>query len=126
MPIVAGLEMHNWSFGRLSAEGSAATASAIREALDLVAASLERSPPLWRLAITGFTLRAALWITPKLIPFSFEDFMALHFQKVGAQTRLLMREWVALADERGLVIPNLRRHAADIGALGDDTTGSTG
>ena len=123
MPIVAGLEMHGWSFDRLSQEGSAHTASAIREALDLVAASIQRAPPFWRVFMRPLTLRAALWLTPKLVPFSFEAFMALHFQKVGAQTRLLLSEWVALADASGQPIVHLRQQSAAIQALHDDTGG---
>lgn len=120
MPIVAGLEMHDWSFERLATDGTVATAAAIREALDVVGASLQRTPPLWRVFMRPFVLRTALWLVPKFVPFSFEDFMALHFQKVGAQTRLLLDEWVALADAEGRAITHLRAQHEFIHALHGD------
>ena len=45
-------------------------------------------------------LRLGMWASRFVVPFDLARFFALHFTKVGAQTELMMRSWLALTAEQ--------------------------
>ena len=51
--------------------------------------------------IRPWVLRLGMWASRFVVPFDLERFFAVHFTKVGAQTELIMRSWLALTAAQG-------------------------
>ncbi len=52
--------------------------------------------------------RLGLGLLPWFVPFDVERYLAAHFAKVGAQTRLMLGEWAALGRAHGLPVDSIR------------------
>jgi 2-dehydropantoate 2-reductase len=107
--LVAGLELADWSlsdFRRGSELDLAMTAA--DEAIDVVAAKFQASPPMGlRLGTSSLSMRLGLPVASALIPFDFEAYLEAHFTKVSDQTR----------DELRAFIDNGRAHDIEVEAL---------
>jgi 2-dehydropantoate 2-reductase len=58
---------------------------------------------VWAPFLRPFALRWALGaLGPRLSPFDLEAFLRVHFEKVGAQTRLMFRGYLDEGARRGL------------------------
>jgi predicted dinucleotide-binding enzyme len=117
MPLIASLELANWSFAGLKdparLEGACTGA---REAMAVVSSRLEIAPPMARHMMRPFIIRTVLWFAPRVVPFDIEQFLAVHFSKVSAQTRIFLDDWIGQGAELGVEVPTLSHLAA---ALGD-------
>jgi 2-dehydropantoate 2-reductase len=103
MPALAALESATWGFGALRQSGRLAVAAqAGREAMLALAKSEHLKSPLWRSALRGGTLSVLLRVAAMAAPLPVEAFLALHFTKVGAQTRDMLDTYRVLAAEAGL------------------------
>lgn len=98
MPTIGALESVGWSLARF-AEGEAKTLGvrAGQEALVIFSKKLGVEPPfvptLLRPWMIGFALGS---VAPRVAAFDIEGFLRVHFSKVGAQTRAILREYIAL------------------------------
>lgn len=98
MPVVAGLELAGWSFKTMVASGGLVrVCGAAREATQLAAPG--RSRVLVSLITTPFILRSVLRVARWAAPFDLEAMLALHFTKVGDQTREMLERYLRLAAE---------------------------
>ncbi|MCI0569155.1 MAG: ketopantoate reductase, partial [Myxococcaceae bacterium] len=103
---VAGMEAAGWSFERLLERRSlAGMLQAAREAVRIVAARARtRAAALLLLRPAIFRL---LPLGSRIVPFNLEAYLRAHFTKVGAQTRLMLEEYVALGRRAGLPVERL-------------------
>lgn len=117
MAYLAGLELEDWSFGRF-ARGPrwALSQRAGREALAVMARDLGARAPLPVRLLNGALLKAGVWLAAKIMPFDLETYLAYHFTKVGGQTRLLLREYVALGERHGVPTPAVQELLAALAA----------
>lgn len=101
--LVAALEIDDWSFEKLGGDAAlmALTHRAMREALDAVSARMGIRVPLAMRMIRPWVLRLGMWASRFVVPFDLERFFAVHFTKVGEQTELIMRSWLALTAAQG-------------------------
>jgi 2-dehydropantoate 2-reductase len=106
LPQIVALETAGWSLAARNAVGALA-ARACREALALTARELGIRAPLSRPFLRGPVFRFVFWLARRLAPFDLERYLAYHFTKVRAQTRLLLERWIALAADRALPAPAL-------------------
>lgn len=128
MPVVAGIEVANWSLVEFRRKDSTAlAAAAIREATLLVAKSHGMDPPLVSRCWFGSLLSYGLVIAQHMLPFDLEAFIHRHFVKVGPQTRMMFAQWIAVAEHSELSVPHLVKLAEGIGAVpGDDASPDQG
>lgn len=110
--VVATLEVSGWSLrtcrARLDgAAGEAVAAMARRFRVRALPFSLLASP---------IVLRTLLWLAPRVTPLPLEAYLKFHFTKVGAQSRVALRSFLAAADDAGLAAPHLRRLARELPA----------
>lgn len=107
LPVVAALELDGWRFAALRRGHVGLAAAAGREALRVVAARTKTRRPLYALFVRGWILALASWLAPVLAPLDVETFFAVHFRKVGAQTRHVLAGYVAEGEARGLDVASL-------------------
>jgi 2-dehydropantoate 2-reductase len=106
---VDALEAAGWSFERfLTRESLARFRDAAREAVRIgawrVGMSASAVLPLLRPAL----FRLLLPLASRAAPFDLEAYLRIHFTKVGAQTRLMLRTYVELGKKAGLPVQNLQ------------------
>jgi ketopantoate reductase len=110
MPYVAALGLAGWSLSALRAGPLLALAAAAsREALAAVEGRRDvpaRDDGAGSLTLTRLVLR----VLARVVPFPLERYLAVHFTKVSAQTRQMLREWASIARER-------RLHSASLESL---------
>ncbi|NUP09015.1 MAG: hypothetical protein HOW73_23440 [Polyangiaceae bacterium] len=103
MPVMATLEVAEWSLSKFAEEQFASLASAaIAEALAVATALTGRSDPFAPIVSNALPLRLGARIAPRFAPFDVEGFLRVHFTKVDEQTRLLLEENVTHAKRLGL------------------------
>ena len=104
MGVIATLELSQWSLAacRVRLDG------AVREAVDAMAKKHGARAWLPKLVASPWLLRIALLVAPRLAPLPLERYLAYHFTKVGAQTRVMMHGYLAAADDEGVEAPHLR------------------
>ena len=105
---VDALEAVGWSFERfLTRESLARFQEAAREAVRIAAWRVGMSAsavlPLLRPAL----FRLLLPLASRVAPFDLETYLRIHFTKVGAQTRLMLRTYVELGRKAGLPVQQL-------------------
>ena len=112
LPIVANLELVDWTFARLG-ERKAETAACIRQARAVAASYHGISPGM---APPAFALGLAGHLVPAVAPVPIEAFFEWHFTKVGDQTRASLQTWLRQGEERGLEVSALRSVADALAA----------
>ncbi len=103
MATVAGMESAGWTVRGFRGHWAKLAAGGAREALRLAGA-----PAPFRLAAHGWLLATGLGLGKRVVPFDLEGYFRYHFTKVGAQTRELLRHWLAQASAQRLATPNLQ------------------
>jgi len=114
---VAALEGAGWSFATLRRDGYlAAGARAARQMLAIAAREVGAKAPLGvRLAARPTTMRVVLRVQRAIVPLDLEAFFKAHFTKVGAQTRLGLRRYLALGKKHGLPVDAIAQLVAYLG-----------
>ncbi|MFU8803960.1 MAG: ketopantoate reductase family protein [Bradymonadaceae bacterium] len=103
MTFIMGLEVAGWSFAEVrKPEPMQRIHGARREALEMVSRRQGTSAPLPMRLINPLLMRMALSTASWIIPFELESYLKVHFTKVGAQTRMYVKDWIAAAQELGI------------------------
>ena len=103
MPILLALEAGEWRFSELAGPYHGPRAlEGLQEATKIVAAYQNQALPFWLRFVNMTSLRALLWLAPKVLPLPIETYLAFHFTKVGEQTRLFIDTYIALGETHGL------------------------
>lgn len=104
MPVIATLELSGWSLHACRRRLDRAAAEALR--------AMARKRGVTRgplaLAASPFFLSCGLAVANAIAPLPLERYLRLHFTKVAAQTRLMMRGLLEVADATGVDAPRLR------------------
>ena len=106
---VAGLEAVGWSFERfLQHDSLKRVVGASREAVQIAAWRTQAStlPVLPLLHPT--LLKLLLPVASRVVPMDLETYLQVHFTKVRAQTRQMMRTYVELGRSAGLPVESLQ------------------
>jgi hypothetical protein len=99
MPFVAALELAGWSFAALRSSPLLGTAAAAaREAVTILTVQDGAKRPR-RGGPSRPAAGLALRLIPRLAPFDAETYARRQFSKVGPQMRLMLTEWIGLAEE---------------------------
>jgi 2-dehydropantoate 2-reductase len=94
LPQMAALEIAGWTFeGYRKSNAPELGAAASREAVDVASAVLGLDPPPATSLLLAPLLRVGTRVANLTAPLDIESFLRVHFKKVGAQTRLLLRQW---------------------------------
>lgn len=108
IPLMVALERADWRFRALMKGDTLSVAlRASKEAQHAMSAALGVKAPFWRHLVGGWTLRAGLGVSRKVIPFDLEVYLAYHFQKVRDQTVQMIDASLALARADGVEAPAL-------------------
>lgn len=110
--VVATLEVSRWSLRACRARLDGAA----KEAVDAMARRENVRAFPFSLVASPIVLRTVLRLAPHVAPFPVEAYLKLHFTKVGAQSRELMKTMLAAADDAGLPAPHLRALARELPA----------
>ena len=99
MPLVAALEVADWSLTTLR-QGAALklAAASARQATQLACPGRRRW--LVGLITNPLVLKMIIAIAPRVTPFDLQGMLKSHFTKVGAQTRAMLETYLTLASER--------------------------
>ena len=90
MPVIAALEVAEWSLGALVRGPARRLATIGGRQASAIARPGERRWLAW-LVSHGVTLRVLALLAPRCVPFDLEVYLRVHFTKVGAQTRGMLR-----------------------------------
>ncbi|MBA2661403.1 MAG: ketopantoate reductase [Bradymonadaceae bacterium] len=122
MTFIMGLEAADWSFAQVrSAANMKRIHGARREGLAMVSGHQKTTTPLALRLLNPMIMRMVLFLATQLIPFDLETYLRVHFTKVGAQTRMYVKNWIATSQELGL--PS--KHLEELGqALGPQLVAS--
>lgn len=104
MPLIAFMEIKGWSFAAMRADGEGlrVLSQAIEEARQCVELELGRRPSRALSLLSPGVLSLMTRVAPLATPFDFEVYLRAHFTKVGAQTRLFLRDYIGQRVARGL------------------------
>jgi 2-dehydropantoate 2-reductase len=103
MCLTAGLECVDWSFSRLSRSPLLqAGQAAFREATRVVGAYHSAEPPWLLKHLQPAMIRTLLRVAARRRPFDLELFIAQHYTKLRAQTRLLIAAYIEQGKQRQL------------------------
>ncbi len=110
--LVAGLERSEWSFDRLlNGENIYLVTGGMREMMTIGAKIQKTENPgekWWgKFGSTPFTVRTAIRLVQKIVPFDFEAFMRVHFTKVDSQMHLTLDEQIEYGKRNGISTTNL-------------------
>jgi hypothetical protein len=123
MPILLALESVDWSWSALRSSDALALATAgSREAITVTAARLGRPPPPTVHVMRPSFLRLLMAAAPIVVPLDLETYLAWHFTKVGAQTRMYARRYLELAADQGRATPALEALISRIAPEAPDAT----
>ena len=94
IPCIAALELDKWSFAHLrKSETRHLLGATIREVQAILKGPVGGAGPL-AIARHPWALCLALTFAHRLPPFDLQAFFACHFQKVGAQTEVMLEDWI--------------------------------
>ena len=117
MAILLALESCGWSLRELARPASLEAACAgARQAIAITAQSFGRAPLGVRLAVRPLPLRIVLRVAPHVVPFPLEPYLRIHFTKVGAQTRHIVRRTIERGRAAGLQVSALEALLAKVPA----------
>ena len=96
IPLVASLELENWSFKRLQLSSTSLdlAVDAAKEALHIVAAKFGKRQNWTERLFSLFWVKMALPLIRFLSPMDAESFVKFHFMKTAPQTRLMLRTFI--------------------------------
>ncbi|HEX9676923.1 MAG TPA: 2-dehydropantoate 2-reductase N-terminal domain-containing protein [Anaerolineales bacterium] len=103
MCLTAGLECVDWSFSRFRQSPLLlASYAAFREAMRVAGAYHSAEPPLLLRHLRPAMIRTLLRLAARRRPFDLERFIAQHYTKLHAQTRLLIAAYIEQGRQRQL------------------------
>jgi ketopantoate reductase len=106
------LESVDWRFDRLLERDSLERLQrAAREAVRVAAWRTRTSASAVLPLLRPVLFRLLLPLASRLVPFDLETYLRVHFTKVAAQTRWMMREYIDLGMKAGLPVQNLQAAA---------------
>ncbi len=109
IPLVAALELHDWSLsGFAGSEVFALGSAAARETLDILAREQGARVGMTKLALNPLLSRSALVLAPRLLPLPLQTYLQYHFSKVGVQTRQMLDSYALLGERHALPVIHLR------------------
>ena len=115
MPNVVALEGAGWSLAALRhGRMLELAARGAREAMVVVAKTLDTSAPFFRFLVRAWILRLIWALAPRFVPLDLETYLAHHFGKVRPQTRALLLGYVRDARTHGVEVPALAELATII------------
>lgn len=118
-PLIVALEGAGWKLAQMrKGRWARLAADACAEARAITEAQVRVPPPAGLHLVRPATLRLASRVLPRVAPFELEIYLRYHFTKVGDQTRMLMRRFVADGEELGLAVAALRELYAAV--FGDE------
>lgn len=95
IPLVASLELENWSFKKLMLSPSLDLAvDSAKEALHIVAAKFGKRQNWTERLFSMFWVKMALPLMRFLSPMDAESFLKFHFVKTAPQTRLMLKTFI--------------------------------
>ncbi|SEM02713.1 ketopantoate reductase [Stigmatella aurantiaca] len=104
---VSGLEAADWRFARFRQGPSVrAVREAAREAI-AIASGERRWRTEWPVGLLRPLAFRLLFLGMRLAPFDMETYLRVHFTKVSAQTRLMIREYIDTGKHRGQPVRHL-------------------
>lgn len=106
--LVAAMECAGWTFAGLrEPRWSGLAAGAGQQALATATRTLGVGKGPMGLVLQPWALRLATRIVPLVAPMDFEQFLTVHFTKVGDQTMLALEEWIAAGRRLELPVDQL-------------------
>lgn len=106
-PVIAALEINQWSLKKLRQSQWLATASAAgREAKKIGEIYLGETPSR-SIPAQRFLLKSAITIAPSFMPFPLETYLHYHFSKVSEQTRIMLDGWIDQGKQLKLPVTSL-------------------
>lgn len=109
IPLVALLELENWSFTRLRISNSLDLAvGAAREALAIVAAKFGRRLNWTERLFSLFWVKMALPVMRFLSPMDAESYVKFQFVKTAPQTRMMLKHFIDDGEKLGQPVVSLR------------------
>ncbi len=114
--LIVALECAGWRFAKVGPELSRALVG-LHEALAVAGRHRQARPPLLMKALRPWMIRLVLPLVRWLAPFAVEDYLRVHFTKVGDQTVAQLDGWVRRAHEYQLPSSTLEALRARIGEI---------
>lgn len=109
IPLVALLEMENWSFNKLRISNSLDLAvGAAREALAIVAAKFGRRLNWTERLFSLFWVKMALPVMRFLSPMDAESYVKFQFVKTAPQTRMMLKHFIDDGEKLGQPVQSLK------------------
>lgn len=103
IPLVATLELENWSFKRVVEGKSLSLASeGARQALAIVAAKFHRRQNWTERAVGRFLFKRLLPVVRWVFPMDAESFVKYQFRKTAKQTRFMLDHFIQQGESLGL------------------------
>lgn len=103
IPLVALLEIEQWSFQRVIHSDSLSVAvTGAQQALGIVAAKFGRPRNLTEKAFNAWVVRMLLPLIRWLTPMDAESYLKYQFQKTAPQTRVMLAHFIAQGEKSGL------------------------
>jgi hypothetical protein len=103
IPLVALLEIENWSFRRLVESDSLSVAViGAQQALAIVAAKFQQPRNLTEKGFNARIVKMALPLMRWLAPMDVESYLKYQFCKTAPQTRVILEHFIAQGDIAGL------------------------
>jgi 2-dehydropantoate 2-reductase len=90
MPVIAALEVADWSFRSLVRGPALRMATRGGRQASAIALPGHRRWLVWLIS-HGLTLRLLALVAPRVVPFNLEVYLEFHFRKVGDQTRRMLQ-----------------------------------
>lgn len=110
VPLIAGLEMADWSLSRIrSSEWLGIACASCREATLIAASYMQREAGIAARLQHPLLISMVSRLAPKVMPFPLETYLKYHFSKVGEQTRQMLDHWIEEGTARGLSTSALQR-----------------
>ncbi len=108
LPLMVSYEGAGWSFGAwLRSDWLKLGAGAAREAVRVSAGALGARAPFYRMLLYAPLLKWAFRWAQWALPIDFERYLAVHFQKVRPQTRLLIPSYRFLGQQVDVPTPSI-------------------
>jgi len=109
IPLVALLELENWSFKRLRFSNSLDLAvGAAREALSIVAAKFGRRLNWTERMFSLFWVKMGLPLMRMLSPMDAESYVKFQFVKTAPQTRMMLKHFIDDGEQLGQSVESLK------------------
>jgi Ketopantoate reductase PanE/ApbA len=110
MLFLTALEACQWKFSVLGKDTAMIKQmlQANQEAFDAISVKHHAAAPCWFRALSPWMVKSFLEVAHRVTPFDLEQVFQVHFTKVKPQTKLLLKTYIAYADEARLSAQQLK------------------